>query len=422
MRRMIFWLLLVCALPLTHSTAQVIAVHAGHLVDPATATVKDNQVILIQGGKITAIGASVSVPADATVVNLPNEWVMPGLVDAHTHITMNLPPNPPGGSLWENYLLRESTAFRTARGLHNAGILLRAGFTAVRDVGNAGDYADTAMRQAIETGWFPGPTIINSGKIIAPFGGQSHGYSPEQGEFWKYEYLDADNPVELRKAIHEDIYYGAKVIKLASDNSPFFYTEEDIRAASEEAHRAGLAVAVHVYGGPAADNVINGGADSIEHGWNLSDDQLRLMKQKGTYLVGTDFPYRHMVALGAMEPINAKETSDKILDRLARAHKIGVKMAFGSDVVVELPGENRVDMVFDYLAVWQQAGVPPADILRAFTVNGFELLRLDKQRGPIAVGLAGDMIAVPENPLQNIQILKQVNFVMKDGNIIRKPE
>jgi imidazolonepropionase-like amidohydrolase len=146
------------------------------------------------------------------------------------------------------------------------------------------------------------------------------------------------------------------------------------------------------------------------------------MKQKGTFLVGTDFPYRHMVALGAIEPLNAREISDKILDRLARAHKIGVKMAFGSDVVVDLPGESRADMVFDYLAVWQQAGVPAPDILQAFTVNGFALLRLDKQRGPIAVGLAADMIAVPANPLQDIQILKKVNFVMKDGKIVRKPD
>jgi imidazolonepropionase-like amidohydrolase len=145
------------------------------------------------------------------------------------------------------------------------------------------------------------------------------------------------------------------------------------------------------------------------------------MKQKGTYLVGTDFPLEHMVAFGGMVPLNAKATSDKIIKRLGDAHKIGVKMAFGSDVVVELPGENRADMVFDFLKVWQRAGVPPADTLRAWTTDAYDLLGIEKQQGPIKVGLAGDMIAVPENPLQNIEILRKVDFVMKDGQVVRHP-
>jgi imidazolonepropionase-like amidohydrolase len=399
--------------------AQTIAVRAGHLVDPATSSVSDNQVILTQNGKITDVGASVRIPPGAEVIDLSHDWVMPGLVDAHTHITQNLPPNPPGESLWESYVVRESTGLRVARGLRNAQILLNAGFVALRDVGNAADYADTAMRQAIEKGWFPGPTILNSGKIIAPFGGQTHGYAPEQGRFWAFEYIDADTPDEIRKAIHQNIYYGAKLIKLAADNSSFHYTEEDIRAATDEAHRAGLTVAVHVYGGKAARDAINGGADSIEHGFDLTDDLLQLMKSKGTYLVGTDFPYEHLVSLGAVGSLDAKETSRKIIDRLTRAYKIGVKMAFGSDVVVDLPGKNRADMVFDYLAIWQKAGVPAPDILRAFTTNGFELLRLENERGPIAPGRAADIIAVPGNPLQDIQVLRKVNFVMKDGKVIK---
>jgi imidazolonepropionase-like amidohydrolase len=403
-------------------SAQTIAVRAGHLVDPARATTSDNQIILIQDGKIAAVGPSVNVPADAQVINLPQAWVLPGLVDAHTHITMNLPPSPPGESLWDSYLLHESTALRTARGIHNGELLLNAGFTVVRDVGNAGDYADTAVRQALEKGWFRGPTVINSGKIIGAFGGQSHGYAPEQGRLWSYEYLEADSPAEIRKAVHQNIYYGAKVIKLVADNSAFHYNEEDIRAAAEEAHAAGLAVAVHVYGGQAARDVINGGADSVEHGWDLTDELLQLMKAKGTYLVGTDFPYEHMVALGAIEPINAQETSRKIIDRLTRAHKLGVKIAFGSDTVVDLKNETRAQMALDYLYVWQQAGVPPADILRAMTINAYDLLRITSERGSIAVGLAADMIAVPDNPLQNIQALRKVQFVMKDGVVVRQPK
>jgi imidazolonepropionase-like amidohydrolase len=179
-------------------------------------------------------------------------------------------------------------------------------------------------------------------------------------------------------------------------------------------------VAVHVYGGDAASNVIEGGVDSIEHGWDLTDDMLRTMKEKGMYLVGTDFPYEHLVALGAVGPEDPKILSKKIIDRLGRAYKIGTKLAFGSDVVSELPGENRADMTFDYLKVWRAAGIPPAEILKAMTTNCAELLGIQKTRGAIAAGQAADIIATPGNPLENIETLRNVNFVMKDGKVIRQ--
>jgi imidazolonepropionase-like amidohydrolase len=402
------------------ASADTVAVRAGHLVDPATGTVTANQVILIENGKIKSIAAATAIPANAQVFDLSNAWVLPGMVDAHTHVTMNLPPSPPGESLWEKYLLSESSGIRTARGLHNAELLVRAGFLAIRDVGNGGNYADTAVREAIEKGWFPGPTVVNCGKIIGPFGGQSHGYAPEQGPFWQYEYLDADTPDEIRKAVRKNIYYGATCIKLVSDNSAFHYSEAEVRAAVDEAHRAGLTVADHLRADDAARDAVNGGIDSVEHGYFLTPDLLKLMKKKGTWLVGTDFPYEHMVAFGSIGDLDPKTGSASIIARLTNAYKIGVKMAFGSDVVAELPGKNRVDMMFDFLDVWKKAGVPDADIVRAWTVNGFELLHLSKDRGPIAVGKAGDLIAVPGNPLADVYQLKRVLFVMKDGKVIRK--
>jgi imidazolonepropionase-like amidohydrolase len=198
----------------------------------------------------------------------------------------------------------------------------------------------------------------------------------EQGAFWRYEYIDADSPDEIRRAIHENIYYGVDVIKLAADNSAFHYSENDIRVAVEEAHAAGRPFAVHVYGGQAADNVIRRGADSVEHGFELTDEQLRLMKEKGTFLVGTDFPATHLAGLNPSNDTlaNSEVLGKKIIDRLARAHRMGVKMAFGSDTVTEMPGKTRADMVR----------------------------------------------AMPTDPQKDIESLRKVNFVMKDGKIVRR--
>ncbi len=401
------------------AAAQDIAIRAGNLIDPATGNVSKNQFIVVHDGKIASVGTS--VPAGAKVVDLSNEWVMPGLMDAHTHITMNLPVNPPGESLWESYYVKESTGVRVLRGIHTGEILLNAGFTTVRDVGNNGDYGDVAVMKGLEKKWFHGPTVIPSGKIIGPFGGQFNNIAPEQGRFWDFEYIDADTPDELRKAVHQNIFYGAKVIKLVADNSAFHYSVDDIKAAVDEAHHAGEKVAVHVYGGEAATNVIEGGADSVEHGWDLNDDQLKMMKERGTYLVGTDFPYEHLVALGQMVHMDAKPRAASIIDRLRRAYKIGVKMAFGADVVVDLPGKSRADMAFDYLNSFKQAGVSNADMLRYMTTGPADLLGIAKERGAIAQGLAADIIAMPADPLADTENLRKVNFVMKDGEVIRRP-
>ena len=418
MHRRLFVLFLLFALP---AAAQTIALRAGHVINPATGAVQNNQIILVENGKISSIGTDSTLPKDAQVVDLSNEWVMPGLIDAHTHLTLS---EIPGKAPFEASYLKEGTALRSLRGLHNAEIILRAGFTTVREVGNEANYACSDLKQAFKEGWFDGPTMQCAGKIIAPFGGQSVRLPPEQGEFWKWEYIDADSPDEIRRAIHENIYYGADVIKLVADNSAFHYSENDIRVAVEEAHAAGRPVAVHVYGGPAADNVIRGGADSLEHGFGLTDEQLHLMKEKGTFLVGTDFPAAHLAGLNPSNDTlaNADVLGKKIIDRLGRANRIGVKMAFGSDTVTEMPGRTRADMMFDYLAVWRAAGVPPADILKAMTTNGAELLRIDKERGSLALGQFADIIAMPADPLQDVESLRKINFVMKNGKIVRSPK
>lgn len=400
------------------AAAQTIAIRAGNLIDPAKGTVSKDQVILVENGKITSVGAGVAIPKDAQVIDLSREWVMPGLMDAHTHVTFE---EIPGKAPFESMYLKQSTAWRALQGLHIGDVLLNAGFTTMRDVGNEADYACIELRKALHEGWFTGPTLQCAGKIIGPFGGQSKGMPEEVGGFWLHEYIDADSPDEIRKAIHENIYYGADVIKLASDNSDYFYTEEEIRAAADEAHNAGRALAVHVYGGKAADNVIRGGADSVEHGFELNVDQLKLMKEKGVYLVGTDFPEAHLAGLNPSNDklADAKKLGDKIIARLGNANKVGVKMAFGSDTVTAMPGRTRADMVFDYLAVWRAAGVSNADILKAMTTNCADLLRISKERGAISAGQFADIIAMPGDPLQEIETLRKVNFVMKNGKVVR---
>ncbi|MGH9713494.1 MAG: amidohydrolase family protein [Candidatus Acidiferrales bacterium] len=413
MRRLLVLFFFLFAAP---AWAQTIAIRAGNVIDPANGTVAKNQIILVKSGKITEVRPSAAIPSDAQVVDLSNEWVMPGIMDAHTHVTFV--ERGHGIPLDEDYLENGKGA-RALQGLKISQTLLNAGITTVRDVGNEGNYASVDLRNAINKGWFVGPTILTAGKIIAPFGGQSKRMPPDIGPFWHFEYIDADGPEEIRKAIRENIFYGADLIKLVADNGPYHYSLEEITAAAYEAHHANRALAVHVLGGEAARNVILGGADSIEHGWDLDDDLLRLMKEKGTYLAGTDFPAGH---LEAAEYRNATKRGADILDRLARAYKVGVKMAFSTDAVFELPGKTRADMTWDYLAVWRAAGVPPADILKAMTTNCAELLRIQKERGAIAVGLYGDVVAMPENPLENVEALRKINFVMKNGVIVRSPK
>ncbi len=394
---------------------QTFAVRAGNLFDPAKGTVTTHQIILVKDKKIVEVGPSVAIPKDSEVIDLSNEWVMPGIMDAHTHVTWSAQHFK---DLDYSYVT-EGTGLRALQGLHTAQILLNAGITTVRDVGNDANFAAVDLRKAIDAGWFTGPTVLTAGKIIAPFGGQSGSLPPEVGPLWRFEYYEADGPEEIRKAVRENIFYGADLIKLVADSNDYHYSVEEIRAAVEEAHHAGRAVAVHVYGGEAADNVIAAGVDSLEHGYLLTDDQLRRMKEKGIFLASTDFPASHAEAGG--EP-DSKEAGEVIIDRLKRAYKIGVKIVFSTDIVTEYKNENRAEMTWDYLAVWRAAGVPNAEILKCMTTNTAELLRIQKARGAIEAGLFADIIAMPSSPLEDIESLRKVNFVMKNGAIVRRSQ
>jgi imidazolonepropionase-like amidohydrolase len=308
--------------------------------------------------------------------------------------------------------LLDSTPYRAIEGVANARDMLAAGFTTVRDVGNAGNYADTALRQAIERGLVPGPTMINAGRIIAPYGGQFH-LQPEKRDLATPEYAFADTHDEMIKAIRENIHYGATVIKIVVDDQKYIYSADDIRFMVEEAHRDGLKLAAHCWTRAGAHNAVEAGVDSIEHGEMMTNEDLQLAKKNHVVLVGTDFTEK------AAREYGFPELHAVFVDRLKRAYQIGVTMAFGTDMFVYVPGETRGTLAPEYVDSWVEAGVPAKDTLRAMTINAARLLGVDGERGAIKPGLAADIIATPENPLDDIQAVRKVSFVMKDGSIFK---
>lgn len=275
-----------------------------------------------------------------------------------------------------------------------------------------------SLRKAIEEGLVPGPTMINAGRIIAPYGGQYH-LQPERRELGAPEYLFADTRDEMKKAIRENIHFGAKVIKIVVDDQQYIYSVEDIKYIVAEAAAAGLKVAAHCMTEQGARNAAEGGVASIEHGFQMSDEALQIAKRNNVVLVGTDFTEQAAEYLGLPPPV-AKQFHAIFIDRLKRAYKVGVTMAYGTDTFFEVPGQTRGTLAVSYIDSFIEAGVPAKDTLRIMTTNAARLLGVDKQRGAVKAGLAADMIATPENPLDNLQTLKQVSFVMKDGKVFKK--
>jgi imidazolonepropionase-like amidohydrolase len=420
------------------SSAQVTAIKAGKLVDPDTGVTLTHQIVLIEGNKITAVGPSVAIPQGATIFDLSSDTVLPGLVDAHTHMCLGFrlygdidATKAPDSyavqtsivdasrSMLEAVFLStisETNGYRALRGASNARSMLNAGFTSIRDVGNAGNYADTDLRRAIENGLIPGPTMINAGRIIAPFGGQfPEILSPEKPDLAHPEYFYADTKDELKKAIRENILYGAKVIKIVVDDQPYIYSVEDIKFIVEEAHLAGRKVAAHCWTDKGAHNAAAGGVDSIEHGPFMTNETLEMAKRNSVVLVGTE--YTQFVANAMRQP----PLHGTYIDRLKRAYKVGTTMAFGSDLDIEIPGHDRGALAASDVENYIEAGVPARAALQIMTLNGVRLLGIDKERGAIKPGLAADIIATPGNPLDDLRSLEHVVFVMKDGLVVKGP-
>jgi imidazolonepropionase-like amidohydrolase len=404
------------------NTAPVTAIKAGRLIDPETATVTTNQIILIEGERIKAVGANLAIPAGATIVDLTKLTVLPGLVDTHTHMALTYKEQPENNYYYLTFVT-DSTALRAIQAASNGIQLLNSGFTVIRDVGNNAMYADTALRQAIEQGWLPGPTVIPSGPIIGSTGGQFWP-TPEMYKEHKMmfpEYIDADTPDEIVKAVRQNMLLGARTIKLCIDCKPWGYSVEDIKLAISEAAKGACKVEGHVQTPDGAQRAIDAGIYIIGHGTALTPEHHRQMAAKGIFRAGTDTPFTNY---RGTEPA-FKQTVAKLRD----AWEKKVPLTFSTDfdywnerMKNEKNGEwlTRGEMTIAFLDTWKAANIPPADILRAITINGYKAADVIKERGPIKAGLFADMIAVAGDPLTDIDALRNVQFVMKNGMVFKK--
>ncbi len=415
-------LLFVAVTATAQTAAPITAIKAGRLIDPETASATSNQVILIEGERIKAVGANLTIPAGATIIDLSKLTVLPGLVDAHTHMALTYKEQPENNYYYLTFVT-DSTALRAIQAASNGIQLLNSGFTVIRDVGNNAMYADTALRQAIEQGWLPGPTVIPSGPIIGSTGGQLWP-TPEMYKEHKMmfpEYIDADSPDEIVKAIRQNMLFGARTIKLCIDCKPWGYSVDDIKLAIAEAAKGGCKVEGHVQTPDGAQRAIDAGIYIIAHGNALTPEHHRQMAEKGIFRAGTDTPFTRYRGTEAA----FKQTVAKLRD----AWEKKVPLTFSTDfdywnerMTNEKTGEwlTRGEMTIAFLDTWKAANIPPADVLRAITINGYKAADVIKERGPIKAGFFADLIAVSGDPLTDIDALRNVQFVMKNGVVFKK--
>lgn len=405
-------------------SARTIAIRAGKLVDVETAQVLTDQIIIVKGEHIIAVGSSqaTAIPAGAQIIDLSKATVLPGLIDAHTHLTGN--PHEHG------YTGIGTSNIRAALyGVRAARDTLNAGFTAVRNVGADG-YGDVALRDAINDGDIVGPRMLVSGYAIGIMGGHC------DNNLLPAEYNDvgkgvADGPWAARAKVREMAKFGADLIKICATGGVLSkgdaagaqqYTLEEMQAIVSEAHKLGRKVAAHAHGASGINDALRAGVDSIEHASLIDAEGMRLAKEKGTWLVmdiyNDDYILGEGEKAGFLPESLAKEKEIGQLqrDNFRKAFEYGDRMAFGSDAGVYPHGDNAKQ--FFYMVKY---GMSPMQAIQAATINAADLLGWKKTIGSIKAGKFADIIAVFGDPLRDVTTLTKVEFVMKGGDMIKVP-
>ena len=402
---------------------QIVAIRAGSLFDGTSDRLLADQVLILRGDRIEEVGpaTSVRIPQGAKVIDLRHATVLPGLIDAHTHLFLT----GEASGRYDEQLLKESWQYRTIEAVVNARKDLEAGFTTMRDLETEGAmYSDVDVRNAINRGLVPGPRLQVATRALSTTGGYPlEGYSPEVPVPTGVQIVDS--PEEARKAVREQIKYGADLIKVYSTHRFHFsedgklvsiptFTLAELEAIVDEAHREGVKVACHTYGGEGLHNCIAAGVDSIEHGLDLDDESIGKMVQKGIYLCPTLYVYES-------DPEEDLRASGGKTSR-ARIHEVsfrkavarGVKIAFGTDAGPFPHGTQAKEFQFMI-----RFGMTPAQAILCATRNASELMGWQEHVGSIKKGKFADLIAVSGNLLTDITELERVKFVMKGGEVVK---
>jgi imidazolonepropionase-like amidohydrolase len=409
--------------------ASVILIHAGRLFDSASGQLLPARDILVRGNRIEVVGERLQAPAGAREIDLRGYTVLPGLIDAHTHL-LYLEKMGPGLTMEGlKAVVLEGTPLRALHGAARARTFLAAGITTVRDLGNSGRFGDVALAAAIADGSVEGPRMIASGPGLSPEGGQFPGVQSAYGAIAAEEYRIVRGPDDAAQAVRENITYGARVIKIYSNNTPnpLALSPAEMRAIVEEAHRLRVRVTAHATSDEAVWRATDAGVDGIDHGYAIADSTLALMAKKGTFLIPTDVDsvtmrrfLREFGPPGAPEP-DAQRVQQALAgqhDRLRRAVRAGVTIAAGSDNYIDL-GMPQGEAARRVLFAYAEAGLNPVQILQAATANAAKLLGWPDQVGVVKTGAWADIIAVEGDPTSDIRVLEKVRFVMKDGRQIK---